>query len=122
MTVIDTNINPSRLYADLERAHREDFTYCGAQALMEYLEDQDEPHEYDPIQFCCDWSEYEDLKELAEAYSCSLPVREDYDNDEEHLAACLEGLEAKTDVIAFTGYDADNLCDKREPSYVVRNF
>lgn len=122
MSVIETNINSSRLYDDLKKGGRSGFTYSGAKALMEYLQDQDEVHEYDPILFNSYWTEYADIEELAEAYSDTLPAREDFDNDEEHLVACLEDIHDITEIIAFSGFVAETFCTKAEPSYIVKNF
>lgn len=68
MTYIYERKNTSDLYGDLKRIGRDNFSYDGAQALMEYLEsiaeDTGEPIEYDPIAFCCDFAEYADIEEL----------------------------------------------------------
>lgn len=56
------------LFHDLKRMGRDNFSYEGAEALMEYLEqiaeDTGEPIEYDPIAYCCEFAEYHDLEEL----------------------------------------------------------
>ena len=48
------------------------FSYEGLKALYEHLiqyeEDGDTELEFDPIAFCCDFSEYENLKELKNNY------------------------------------------------------
>ena len=48
------------------------FSYHGAKALFEHLtqfeEDCDQELEFDPIAFRCDYSEYDNLKEVQENY------------------------------------------------------
>ena len=49
------------------------FSFEGLKALYDYLtnmeDDIGEEIEFDPISFCCDYSEYENLKELKNNYS-----------------------------------------------------
>ena len=49
------------------------FSYEGLEALFNYLEDYEEGTEqeieFDVIGLCCEYTEYENLKELQEAYS-----------------------------------------------------
>ena len=49
------------------------FTYEGKRALFDYLEnyeeETDQEIELDVIALCCDYTEYENLKELQENYS-----------------------------------------------------
>ena len=49
------------------------FTYEGKKALFDYLEnyeeETDQQIELDVIAFCCEFTEYENLKELQENYS-----------------------------------------------------
>lgn len=93
MPVVNSYINDSQLYHDLKQMGRDNFTYAGAVALMEYLDnlsdDIGENIEYDPIAFCCEYSEYEDLEELQEVY----PDIESFDD-----------LEDNTSVIYINGY------------------
>lgn len=73
MPVAKSYINETNLFDDLKAMGRENFSYEGAKALMSYLEelsnDIGENIEYDPIAFCCDYSEYKDLKEIQGEYS-----------------------------------------------------
>ena len=49
------------------------FTYEGSKALFHYLEDLEdsigEEIDFDPIALCCEYDEYDSLKECLEAYS-----------------------------------------------------
>ena len=57
------------------------FSYEGRQALYEmltsYEEDTGEEIEFDPIAFCCEYSEYEDMEEFWKDYD-----KEDYPDEE----------------------------------------
>lgn len=96
------------LYHDLKKMDRDNFSYDGAKALMESLEqmagDCDTPLEYDPIAFCCDFAEYQDseYESLANEYDES-PKRKDYEDSESFEAALVKWLEENTQVIQFDG-------------------
>ena len=69
------------------------FTRSGAFALFEYLEQCEEETghelELDPIAFCCDFTEYENLQQIAHEYG------QEYGD--------LDYLEQRTTVIEFEG-------------------
>ena len=71
----------SDLFHDLKRMDRTNFSYDGAKALMEYLEqaaeDCGEAIEYDPIAYCCEYSEYESIEEFQLSYSTDYKTMED---------------------------------------------
>ena len=100
MPVVQTHIPDSQLYHDLKAMGRDNFSYDGAKALMEYLEDLSEEMgsdiEYDPIAFCCDFSEYseDELDALADQYD---------DAPKGDHEALLEWLRDQTTVIEFAG-------------------
>jgi hypothetical protein len=52
---------------------KDQFSYEGQEALFNYLEDYEEDTgqevEFDVIALCCEYTEYDNLKELQEAYS-----------------------------------------------------
>ena len=52
--------------------YKNNFTYEGKRALFEYLEhyedETDTQMEYDPIAFCCEFTEYNNFKEYQEQY------------------------------------------------------
>jgi hypothetical protein len=68
MSYIYEKKQSSDLFHDLKRMGRDNFSYEGAKALMEYLEEyaqgSNKPLEYDPIAYCCDFAEYADLEEV----------------------------------------------------------
>ena len=108
MPIVNSYIPDSQLYHDLKSMDRDNFSYEGAKALMEYLEalseDIGENIEYDPIAFCCDFSEYSDAEyqDLANEYD-EAPHRSDYENDVDHAEALIEWLNENTTVIEFNG-------------------
>jgi hypothetical protein len=63
---------------------RKNFSYEGLEALYNYLEEYEEETgeavEFDPIALCCEFSEYENLKELQENYS-DIETMEDLRNN-----------------------------------------
>lgn len=75
-------------FRDMNRDNQ--FTYLGKRALFDYLEsledDTGQEIELDVIALCCEYSEYENLKEFQEAYSS-----EDYQT--------IEDIENQTTVI-----------------------
>jgi hypothetical protein len=66
-------------FVDYDRA--ENFSYAGLEALFEYLvsleEDTGEEMELDVIGICCDFSEYENIKEFQENYGDEYQTIED---------------------------------------------
>lgn len=92
MTYIYERKQSSDLYHDLKRMGRDNFSYDGAKALMEYLEqfaeDSGDPLEYDPIAFCCDFTEYKDIEEL---------------NKDGYEFKTLDDVRDQTQVIEFDG-------------------
>ncbi len=65
-------INESEFCHEFKKIRPDNFSYEGLQALFEYLEqyeeDIGEELEFDPIAICCDFTEYENIKELQEDY------------------------------------------------------
>jgi hypothetical protein len=53
--------------------YKDNFSYEGKRALFDYLENYEEETgeqiELDPVALCCEYTEYENLKELKENYS-----------------------------------------------------
>jgi len=73
-----------------KQAGREDnFSYEGLKALFEYLEEYEdstgEELELDVVAICCDFTEYEDLKELQDNYSDI----EDMDDLQDHTTVIM---------------------------------
>ena len=108
MSYIYEKKQSSDLYHDLKKMGRDNFSYDGAAALMEYLEnmaeDTDSPLEYDPIAFCCEFAEYQDseYESLADEYD-SAPQKKDYEDSEEFESALIQWLQDNTTVIEFDG-------------------
>lgn len=108
MAIIDTITNYTRLYDDLKRVGRDNFSCEGAYALMEYLDqssdDTGENIKYDPIAFCCDFMEYaeSEYEELASEYS-EAPQREDFEDSEDHAEELIDWFSDQTIVIPFNG-------------------
>jgi hypothetical protein len=77
MPIVNSKINDTQLFHDLESMGRNNFSYDGAKALMEYLDNlEDECDmniEYDPIGFCCEYTEYADLEDFNESYNSNDP-------------------------------------------------
>lgn len=91
--------------ADLLRADENaGWSYAGALALAEYLEDMErdlgEEHEFDAVKVRCEFAEYASATEAAADYSFEPP--EDADEDEVEKAA-LDYLRDNTQVIEFDG-------------------
>jgi hypothetical protein len=90
-------INNTQFYHDLKAMGRDNFSYEGSKALMGYLnelsENIGENIEYDPIAFCCDFSEYADYEDI---YT-------HYDNLFTDAEECEEKLHEHTTVIEFNG-------------------
>ena len=61
------------------------FTYEGLQALFEYLEqledDTGEEIEFDVIGLCCEFSQYDNLKEFQDDYGKGYECIEDIENE-----------------------------------------
>ena len=111
MPLIETITDTSKLYHDLKQTGRENFSYEGANALQAYLEelsdDMGENIDYDPIAFCCDYTEYADSEIIGLAYEYDeAPKLGDlnaYDDEEALKKAIVEWLRENTSVIEFTG-------------------
>ena len=104
MTLIKRIYSSSELYHDLKSMDRNNFSYDGAAALQEYLEEMDSDIEYDPVAFCCDFAEYAEFEyeALAAEYD-EAPQRRDYESEEEFAEAFMDWLQDQTTVIEFNG-------------------
>jgi NADH:ubiquinone oxidoreductase subunit E len=105
MPLVKTHIHDSELFHDLKAMGRSNFSYEGAKALMEYLEELSEDTgdniEYDPIAFCCDYAEYSEseYESLAAEYSQDFKDGDgDFDVDD-----FKDWLFDNTTVIQFNG-------------------
>ncbi len=72
-----------RAFKDMERDNH--FSYEGLKALFEYLEEFedccDTEMELDVIAICCDYTEYDNLKEFQNDYGKECESIEDIEND-----------------------------------------
>jgi len=77
------------------------WTYSGAHALVEYLEDLEDqlevPIEFDTVAIRCDYSEYTDISEVYDDYSEAENSKEMTDQQ------MLDWLKERTQVIEFDG-------------------
>ena len=87
-------------------SYKDNFSYKGKKALFEYLESYEESTgeeiEYDPIAFCCEYTEYENLKEL----------QKDYPNIE-----TIENLQDRTQYIPIYNIDGTE-----SDSFIIQSF
>jgi len=100
MTLIKRIYSSSELYHDLKSMDRNNFSYEGAAALQEYLEELDFDIDYDPVAFCCDFAEYaeSEYEALAAEYSQEFGAGDDFDSE-----AFISWLQDQTTVIDFGG-------------------
>jgi hypothetical protein len=68
----------SHVRDEFNRYGRKDqFTYHAYDALFDYYnelgDDTGQPIEFDVVAICCEWTEYDSLRELAEAYGLDVP-------------------------------------------------
>ena len=72
MIITTTTINDFLSWLHQSASYKNNFSDNGAKALFEYLEDLsdelEDPLEFDPIAWCVEFTEYENLKEIQEQY------------------------------------------------------
>jgi len=77
MAIVNTITDVNKLYHDLKSMGRDNFSYAGAAALFIHLDDlsddMGEDMEYDPIAWCCSYTEYDSLQEFNEQYNSADP-------------------------------------------------
>ena len=80
-----------------------DWSWDGAKALIEYLEDLedslDKPIEFNRVAFRCEYSAYPNILEAAQDYGF---IPDDNEDEDEIEAAALAYLEDQTTVIKFS--------------------
>ena len=100
--------------------HKDNFSYEGKKALFQYLQEYEESTdnqiEFDYIDLCCQYSEYETEQDLLQEYQSSS----------------LDNLRDNTEIIEFRKYDFDNFASdfgilpdreyKSYKSYIIRDF
>ena len=83
MRVIADHLRGAMFLDSFSDSYKDNFTYKGKRALFDYLEqlseDLGEDIELDTVALCCEYSEYENLKELQGNYS-DIETMEDLEN------------------------------------------
>ena len=101
-------VTESRFIEAFRQTRPNQFSRNALVALFDYLDqleqDLGEETEFDPIGLCCDWTEYKDPIEAAEAYGWEAPdVAEGEERDDTSDRKALEYLQDNTHVIDFDG-------------------
>jgi hypothetical protein len=95
--MIKQTVNFSQFCDSFSDTYKNNFSYEGKRALFDYLEqlseDTGEDIELDTIALCCEYTEYENLKEYNKDYNTDNP----FDS--------LEEVEENTQVIRIEGSD-----------------
>ena len=96
-----------------EEYNRDYFTYAGLNTLLDYYDEIDENKEFDPIEICCDCTEYGEgaacsYDDLIDDYGYKYPVEEwledngleesEFDKDL-YIASLIDHLESETMVL-----------------------
>jgi hypothetical protein len=101
-------VTESRFLDVFRQVRPNQFSRPALVALFEHLEelerDLGEETELDVIALCCDWSEYKDPVEAAEAYGWEAPeIPEGEERDDTSDRKALEFLQDQTHVVEFDG-------------------
>ena len=97
-----------RFRAAFAELRPDNFSRPALVALFDYLDqleqDLGEEQELDVIAICCDWTEYRDAIEAAEAYGWEAPeIPEGEERDDTSDRKALEFLQDNTHVVEFEG-------------------
>lgn len=101
-------VTESRFIQAFREMRPEQFSRAALVALFDYLDqleqDLGEETELDVIGLCCEWTEYADAIEAAEAYGWEAPeVPEGEERDDTSDRLALEYLQDNTHVVEFEG-------------------
>lgn len=101
-------VTESRFIEAFRQVRPDNFSRAALVALFDYLEelerDLGEEQELDVISLCCDWTEYADAIEAAEAYGWEAPeIPEGEERDDTSDRKALEFLADQTHVVEFSG-------------------
>ena len=101
-------VNESRFIQAFKTLRPDNFSRPALVALFDYLDqleqDLGEEQELDVIAICCDWTEYADRIEAAEAYGWEAPeIPEGEERDDTSDRKALEYLQDNTHVVEFDG-------------------
>tara|TARA_R100001530_G_scaffold2717_1_gene4412 strand:- start:43959 stop:44297 length:339 start_codon:yes stop_codon:yes gene_type:complete len=87
-------------FQDMGRENQ--FSYEGKGALYDYLESYEEETnsviELDIISLCCEYSEYENIKEYLKEHNSDIE-RDDYDDEDDYNKAVFEEIQNDTTLI-----------------------
>ena len=79
------NVSTYDFHEAFKNSNRDNFSYEGLNALYDYFinyeEDTGEEIELDPIGFCCEYSEYENIKEFQADYGEEYKTIKDIENE-----------------------------------------
>lgn len=109
-------INTASTFADMfnQCGRGDQFSYDGLMALHSYLEelsaDMGQDIQIDVIGLCCEYSEYDDICDLADAYNQAF-TEEQLQDVEEH----------KEDIIEYF-YDNTQVIEVGGGSYIIADF
>ena len=101
-------VTESRFLDVFRQVRPNQFSRNALVALFDYLDqleqDLGEETEFDPIGLCCEWTEYPDAIEAAEAYGWEAPeIPEGEERDDTSDRKALEFLHDQTHVVEFDG-------------------
>ena len=101
-------VTQSRFLDVFRQVRPNQFSRPALVALFDYLGELErelgEETEFDPIALCCDWTEYRDAIQAAEAYGWEAPeIPEGEERDDTSDRKALEYLQDNTHVIDFDG-------------------
>ena len=101
-------VTQSRFLDVFRQVRPNQFSRNALVALFDYLDqleqDLGEETEFDPIGLCCEWTEYADPIEAAEAYGWEAPeIPEGEERDDTSDRKALEFLADQTHVVEFDG-------------------
>ena len=101
-------VNQYRFLEVFRQVRPNQFSRNALVALFEHLEelerDLGEETEFDPIALCCEWTEYKDPIEAAEAYAWAAPeIPEGEERDDTSDRKALEYLQDNTHAVEFDG-------------------
>ena len=101
-------VTESRFLEVFRQVRPNQFSRPALAALFDYLSELErelgEETEFDPIGLCCEWTEYRDAIEAAEAYGWEAPeIPEGEERDDTSDRKALEFLQDQTHVVEFEG-------------------
>lgn len=101
-------VTESRFIEAFRQVRPDNFSRAALVALFDYLgeleREQEEETEFDVVSLCCDWTEYADAIEAAEAYGWEAPeIPEGEERDDTSERKALEYLQDNTHAVEFEG-------------------